>query len=228
MASANRLHGPLDAALHLLDRQVVDCEGLMVCKVDDVELTEYASVPLKVTGLLAGSAALVRRMSGGDGEWLRNWLRLGVEQAHREQPFRIGLEDVESLGSAVRLRVRREGYLRRQGDGRPGVRRRLNDLLGAAATGPDGERLGRVLDVRLEPDRTPEGPLRVVALIVGKGRPGTLLGYDRTEEQGPWLVNWVVRRLHRHTGQIPLQDADVDWDGYQVRLHRSPDPLQPA
>ena len=90
MTDSNRLSGPLDAVLHLLDRQVVDVNDRLVCKVDDVELTEYASVPLKVTGLLAGSAALVRRMSGGDGEWLRNWLRLGVEQAHREQPFRIG------------------------------------------------------------------------------------------------------------------------------------------
>lgn len=30
----------LDAALHLLDRQVLDADGGLACKVDDVELTE--------------------------------------------------------------------------------------------------------------------------------------------------------------------------------------------
>jgi sporulation protein YlmC with PRC-barrel domain len=227
MTRTNRLHGPLDAALHLLDRQVVDSEGLMVCKVDDVELTEYAGRPVTVTGLLVGSAALVPRLSARHAaSFLRYWIRLGVEQGDRELPYRIRLDDVVSVGSDVRLSVRREDHLHRQQDDGPGVRRRLSQLLGAAVSGPDGAPLGRVLDVRLEPDRTPKGPLRVVTLVVGKGRPGTLLGYDRSEEQGPWLVNRVVRSLHRHTGQIPLTDAEIDFDVRLVRLSRPLDPLQ--
>lgn len=227
MSQDNRLHGPLDAALHLLDRQVVDSDGLLVCKVDDVELTEYATVPLKVTGLLAGSAALVPRLSAHHPNALRDyWIRLGVEQGEREQPYRIGLEDVEKVGSDVRLRAQREDYLRRQRDDGPGVRRRLSRLLGASVSGPDGAPLGRVLDVRLEPDRTPQGPLRVVALIVGKGRPGSLLGYDRSADQGPWLVNRVVRWLHRHSGQVPVNAAEIDFGTRQVRVSRPLDPLE--
>jgi sporulation protein YlmC with PRC-barrel domain len=228
MAGTNRLHGPLDAALHLLDRQVVDCDGLMVCKVDDVELTESAGEPLAVTGLLAGSAALVPRLSARHAESLLGyWTRLGVEQADRELPYRIGLEDVVALGSDVRLRAHREHHLRRQEDG-PGVRRRLFELLGAPVTGPDGAALGRVLDVRLESGPTPDGPLRVVALIVGRGRPGSLLGYDRAAEKGPWLVNLAVRRLHRHTGQVPIGDAEIDFDAREVRLGRGLEPIQGA
>ena len=37
----DRLSGSLDAVLHLLDRQVIDADGLLVCKVDDVELTVF-------------------------------------------------------------------------------------------------------------------------------------------------------------------------------------------
>ncbi len=61
MADDNRLTGSLDAVLHLLDRQVVDVEGLLVCKVDDVELTELDDGVLGVTALLAGPAALTPR-----------------------------------------------------------------------------------------------------------------------------------------------------------------------
>lgn len=227
MTVTNRLHGALDASLHLLDRQVVDSEGLMVCKVDDVELTEYAGRPITVTGLLAGSAALVPRLSARHrASFLRYWIRLGVEQGDRELPYRIGLEDVVSVGSDVRLRVHRQDHLQRQGEDGPGVRRRLSELLGGVVAGPDGAPLGRVLDVRLKPDQTPTGPLRVVTLIVGKGRPGTLLGYDRSEKQGPWLVNRAVRALHRHTGQIPVKDAEIDFESRRVSISRALDPLE--
>ena len=58
----NRLAGDaLDAVLHLLDRQVVDLDGLMVCKVDDVELTEYADGVLGSPGCWPAPAALVPR-----------------------------------------------------------------------------------------------------------------------------------------------------------------------
>ena len=50
----DRLSGSLDAVLHLLDRQVVDADDRLVCKVDDVELTEYDDGVLGVTGLLSG------------------------------------------------------------------------------------------------------------------------------------------------------------------------------
>lgn len=229
VTETNRLERALDATLSLLDRQVVDCEDLMVCKVDDVELTEYADEPMEVTGLLAGSAALVTRLGGRLGDsLLRYWVRIGVEQASREVPYRIGLEEVVSLGSGLRVRGHREGYLRRQEGNGPGTRRRLYELLGAEATGPEGMSFGRVIDVRLEPDREAEGRIRVIALIVGKGRPGSMLGYDRSPDQGPWLVNRCIRWLHRHTAQVPMEYVDVDWEAGRVLLSRAPDPLESA
>jgi hypothetical protein len=49
-----------------------------------------------------------------------------------------------------------------------------------------------------------------------------MLGYDRRSDQGPWLVRVVVRWLHRHTVIVGAEDADIDWDGAQVRLRARP------
>jgi sporulation protein YlmC with PRC-barrel domain len=218
MALRNRLEGPwLDAALHLLDRQVVDADGMMVCNVDDLEITETTRGDLSVTGLLVGSAALVPRFSGRLGGWLREtWLRLGVQYAARDVPLRLGLDLVEAVSSDVRLRVRREGLLDRQPPAAPGVRhRRMDDLLGMTVV-LDGEPAGRVLDVRVEPRRG-EARLTFKSLIVGKGRPGSLLGYDRGDFNGPLLVDKAVRALHRHTGELVIEAVrDIDWESGRV------------
>jgi sporulation protein YlmC with PRC-barrel domain len=216
----NRLEGRwLDAALHLLDRQVIDVEGRMVCNVDDVELTESAGGELAVTGLLVGPPALWPRFSGRLGGWLgESWLRLGVQYAERGTPLYLGLDLVTHVGSDVRLRVGREGVLGRQPASGPGVvQRRMDHLLGMDVV-RGGERLGHVLDVRLEPRRA-ESRLLVTGLVVGRGRPGSLLGYDRGDFNGPVLVDWVVSWLHRHTVLAPIESvARVDWDAGTIEL----------
>src|SRR5947207_2742740 len=107
----NRLNGPLDALLHLMDRQVIDDEGLMVCKVDDLELTETTDGDHVVTALLVGAPVWVPRL----GKWLhKRWLRLGGAQSDREHPYRIALADVEEVTQEIRLRTGREGSLQRQ------------------------------------------------------------------------------------------------------------------
>jgi hypothetical protein len=55
----------VDAVLKLLDRQVLDPDGHMVCKVDDLELTVPAdgSAPY-VSAILSGPAALGPRLGG--------------------------------------------------------------------------------------------------------------------------------------------------------------------
>jgi sporulation protein YlmC with PRC-barrel domain len=209
----------LDAALHLLDRQVVDVDGRMVCNVDDLELTETAGGDLAVTGLLVGPAALVPRFSGRLGGWLRDmWASLGVQYAARSVPLRIGLDLVDRVGSAVHLRVARAGLLDRQPPSGPGVvHRRLDDLLGIDVR-RDGEALGHVLDVRLEPRRA-ESRLVVTGLVVGRGRPGGLLGYDRGDFNGPWLVMRAVTWLHRHTVLVPVGSLRrIDWEGGRVEV----------
>jgi len=224
---ANRLEGPwLDAALHLMDRQVVDSDGMMVSNVDDLEITDRGERELAVTGLLVGPAALVPRFSGRLGGWLREtWLRLGVQYAGRELPMRIGLDLVEHVGSEVRVRATREGLLDRQPPSAPGVTlRRMDDLLGMSVV-VAGRTLGRVLDVRLEP-RVLESRLVLHSLIVGRGRPGSLLGYDRGDFNGPWLVARTVEWLHRHTGELAMDAVtSFDWERGRVEAERPPEQL---
>jgi len=219
----------IDAVLHLLDRQVVDRDGLMVCKVDDVELTLTPDLRWEVTGLLAGPPALVPRFGGKLGEGLEErWRRLGLQQGDRLVPWRIPLALVDDLGSGVTVLAGREGLLLRQTDTPPAageVRRRLNEALHLAAYTTDGEPLGQVLDVRLV--RLDGATMRLEAqgLVIGRGRPGSYLGYDRDGKQGPWLLNRLVRWIHRHSGYVPMSDVvSVDWDGRRVVVTG---PLQP-
>ncbi|MFL6157272.1 MAG: hypothetical protein ACJ72D_14340 [Marmoricola sp.] len=222
----NRLDAEtLDAALHLLDRQVVDEDGLLVCNVDDLEISDPGDGSLAVTGLLVGGAALVPRFSGRAGRWLRStWSRLGVEQEDRDVPRWIDLRTVGVLDSAVVLTAKREGLLGLQPPAGSGVtHRRIVDLLDLPVRSDDGTPLGVVLDVRLAPG---SARYEVVELVVGRGRPGTLLGYDRGNLNGPWMVARIVKILHRHTGQLPWDRVvSVEW-GEAVTVRGGLDPLQ--
>lgn len=99
---------------------------------------------------------------------------------------------------------------------------RFNDLLGMHVRFSDGRDGDNVIDLRLtSADRVP-GPLAelvVDGVIVGRMRPGTLFGYDRNRDQGPWLIRTVVRALHRHTGYVDWTDVDhIDWHEGVVHL----------
>jgi hypothetical protein len=91
----------LDLSLHLLDRQVVDQDGGLVCKVDDVELTvpEDGSPPY-ITAILTGPAALGPRLGGLLGRWLCAMHEL-LGQRHDDEPDRIPFELVTDIDSAV-------------------------------------------------------------------------------------------------------------------------------
>ena len=124
-----------------------------MCKVDDVELTENRSGTLEVTGLLSGSAALVPRFGGRLGGALRRqWQRLGIEQAHRDAPWHLPLDRVESLGSARRAGGGQAGVLHRQEAAGAGLtHRRLGDLLQLEVRHTDGAAARRA-------DRRTPGP----------------------------------------------------------------------
>lgn len=102
------------------------------------------------------------------------------------------------------------------------TRHRFNDLLGMRIRFRDGRDGDQVMDLRLRPSSRVPGPLaELVAegLIVGKLRPGTLFGYDRNPDQGPWAIRAVLRALHRHTGYVTWQDVErVDWERHVVHL----------
>jgi hypothetical protein len=212
----NRLEGVIDGALQLLDHQLLDSEGRMLGKVDDVELTQ-TDEGLTVTALLTGPAALLRRLGGRLGnEAATKWEQLRPSEPHRGRPWRVGLDLVERLDSAVHLTTGRDDVLVRDRE-----TFRLGTLTGMSVQGPD-RRTTRVLDARFEP-ATPGGPPVLRALVVGRGHPGSLLGYDRHPGQGPAAVRLVVGWLHRHTGVVGVEDVDILWNRREVVLRREPD-----
>lgn len=89
----------IDVAVHLLDRQVVDPDGMLLCKVDDVELTvpEEGGAPY-VSAILAGPAALGPRLGGVLARWVRG-----------RSPARIDFGVVSDVSSRVSITLRREG-----------------------------------------------------------------------------------------------------------------------
>jgi sporulation protein YlmC with PRC-barrel domain len=92
----------VDAGLQLLDRQLIDRDGRLVGKVDDLELAERDDGPPYVAAILAGPGALAGRFGGRLGRWLAgvsNRLREGDE----DRPARIPFGLVADIGSAVRL-----------------------------------------------------------------------------------------------------------------------------
>jgi sporulation protein YlmC with PRC-barrel domain len=89
---------------------------------------------------------------------------------------------------------------------------RASELIGSAVSDRDGRPLGRVVDLVTEEDEA--GRLHVVEVLVNKRRTGRLPGYERSDRAGPWLLEAVVRLIHRGTRKLR-------WD--EVRIDVSPD-----
>lgn len=85
---------------------------------------------------------------------------------------------------------------------------RAGSILGRPVRDHAGRVIGRVADI--ETARDDDGPERVTALIVTPGRWGRLLGYERHETRGPWLLQHVARIvLRRHMTRVPWHDAHL-------------------
>jgi hypothetical protein len=95
----------LEAGLHLLDRQLIDKDGRLAGKVDDLELeVPEGGGPPTVTAILAGPGALSRRIGGRFGAWLEaiaNRLRDGDDR----EPARVSFAVVKGIDSAIDLSV---------------------------------------------------------------------------------------------------------------------------
>jgi hypothetical protein len=48
---------------------------------------------------------------------------------------------------------------------------------------------------------------RVSALLVSRRHTGSLLGYDRRAQQGPWLLRTIVQYLHRDAILVPWENV---------------------
>jgi hypothetical protein len=93
-------------ALHLLDRQLVDREGRLAGKVDDVELERRDDGRLYVTAILAGPGVLAQRLGR---RRLGPWLQRAIARMVDEHPAiqSIPLARVADIGNHVDLAVER-------------------------------------------------------------------------------------------------------------------------
>lgn len=97
------------AALHLLDRQVVDRDGQLCAKVDDLEFAEASEpggLPI-LTHLLCGSAALGRRFNPRLAAELEH-LRRVVEPTESPGPARVSAGIVSDIGPAIKVGAARD------------------------------------------------------------------------------------------------------------------------
>jgi hypothetical protein len=97
----------IDAALRLLDRQIIDVDGLMAGKVDDLELTLPESGAPFVSAILAGPGSLSRRIGGRLGAWLESVHRR-LHPSGSPGPASVSWGVVHEVGSAVQLSVKKE------------------------------------------------------------------------------------------------------------------------
>jgi hypothetical protein len=98
----------LDAGLQLLDRQLVDADGRLVGKVDDLELEipDDGGLPI-VTAVLTGPGVLARRSGGriwGALGRVHEWITRGLGGG----PSRIPFGQIRSITHHVELAVGRE------------------------------------------------------------------------------------------------------------------------
>lgn len=99
----------IHASLDLLDRQVLDCNGEPVGKVDDVELTDPEQGPPRLAALLLGPQAYGQRLGGRLGTWIAS---TGVRLSGTDLPIRIPIEAVKEIGVSIELNVPLEDIAR--------------------------------------------------------------------------------------------------------------------
>lgn len=83
---------------------------------------------------------------------------------------------------------------------------RASDVIGLDVVDRSGQKIGIVTDLRCVQDGPLRGGmalLRVDGVIVSRRHAASVLGYDRREQQGPWLIRVIVRWLHRDFRIVP-------------------------
>ena len=96
----------LDAGLRLLDRQLIDADGMLAGKVDDLELSWPEEGPPYVSAILAGPGSLSRRVGGRLGAWLESVHRR-LHPSERPGPASVSWGVVADVTSSIRLTVPR-------------------------------------------------------------------------------------------------------------------------
>ena len=89
-----------DLHLQLLDRQIVDADGRMAGKVDDVELEQSEDGAVYVTALLVGPIALGARLGGRFGRWVTTMAQHVAGESGRD-PVRVSMSHVIEIDSSI-------------------------------------------------------------------------------------------------------------------------------
>jgi hypothetical protein len=99
----------LDVGLSVLDRQILDRDGAMAGKVDDLELAfpQEGSGPPYVTAILSGPGALGRRLGGRLGAWLES-VHSRLHPLEQPGPARVPFSVVKRVNDHVELVVSHE------------------------------------------------------------------------------------------------------------------------
>ena len=84
---------------------------------------------------------------------------------------------------------------------------RSGDLIDQPASDRAGGYVGRVVDLVVEPDA--DGLPTVVAVMVTRGWHGRLLGYERAEAHGPWLIERLARLIRRGNRTLDWSDVRI-------------------
>jgi hypothetical protein len=84
--------------LHLLDRQLVDCNGDLAGKVDDLELDDDGHI----VAILSGPGALAGRVGGRIGDWI-GALHRRLHAEHEPGPARVSIDHVRRIADEVEL-----------------------------------------------------------------------------------------------------------------------------
>jgi len=98
---------------------------------------------------------------------------------------------------------------------------KASDLIGRPVVDSTGRRIGVVTDLRCVQDGPLRGAMaapRVRDVIVSRRRTGSMLGYDRRDQQGPWLIRLLVRWLHRDLLIVPWEATQLTDGGRALVL----------
>ena len=99
----------VDVGVSLLDRQILDKDGRMAGKVDDLELAfpHGGDGPPYVVAILSGPGALARRIGGRLGAWLES-VHMRLHPKERPGPARLPFSTVKRMTNHVELTVERD------------------------------------------------------------------------------------------------------------------------
>jgi sporulation protein YlmC with PRC-barrel domain len=104
--SQDKIPHELLAGLQLLDRQLVDVDGFLAGKADDLDLEfDDHGVPM-VVAVLSGPGALAGRVGGRLGRWIAV-IHRRLQDEPDSGPARVPFESVTRIGTDITLAARR-------------------------------------------------------------------------------------------------------------------------